>query len=157
LTKECVNPRPNRLVVEPRIGSSSNEVSIRWGRLLQSCHVAVRIEHQKVCPMAILFAATYSNRTASLVLDGCYGRLARAPDYPWGIPSEVLERALAQVRDAQFTVDAGDVSGPRYLAPHAMLEPEFVAQWWRYSRYTTSPSAAAPAHPGTHIGAVPPR
>ena len=94
-------------------------------------------------PMAILFAATYPNRTASLVLDGCYGRLARAPDYPWGVPNEVLERALARVRDAQLSGDAGDVSGLRYLAPHAMQDSEFVAQWRRYSRYTSSPSAAA--------------
>jgi class 3 adenylate cyclase len=94
-------------------------------------------------PMAILFAATYPNRTASLVLDGCYARLARAPDYPWGIPNEVLEQALARVRDAQLTGEAGDVSGLRYLAPHAMQDAEFVAQWRRYSRYTTSPSAAA--------------
>ena len=94
-------------------------------------------------PVAILFAATYPNRTASLVLDGCYARLSRAPDYSWGIPSEVLEQALARVRDAQLTGEAGDVSGLRYLAPHALQDAEFVAQWRRYSRYTTSPSAAA--------------
>ena len=58
--------------------------------------------------MAILFAATYPNRTASLVLDGCYARLSRAPDYPWGIPSEILEQALARVRDAQLTGEAGE-------------------------------------------------
>ena len=45
---------------------------------------------------AMFFAATYPNRTASLVLDGCYARLARAPDYPWGWPMEVLEQAAAR-------------------------------------------------------------
>jgi pimeloyl-ACP methyl ester carboxylesterase len=94
-------------------------------------------------PVAILFAATYPNRTASLVLDGCFARLARAPDYPCGIPNEVLEQALARVRDAQLTGEAYDVSGLRYLAPHALQDAEFVAQWGRYSRYTASPSAAA--------------
>jgi class 3 adenylate cyclase len=102
-------------------------------------------------PMAILFAATYPNRTASLVLDGCYARLARAHDYPWGIPNEILEQALARVRNAQLTGDAFDVSGLRYLAPHALQDAEFVAQWRRYSRYTSSPSAAAAeAEVGVH-------
>jgi pimeloyl-ACP methyl ester carboxylesterase len=32
---------------------------------------------------AIFFAASYPSRTASVVLDGCYARLAKAPDYPW--------------------------------------------------------------------------
>ena len=45
--------------------------------------------------LAIFFAASYPNRTSSLVLDGCYARLARAPDYPWGVPQEVLEQAVA--------------------------------------------------------------
>ena len=45
--------------------------------------------------LAIFFAASYPNRTSSLVLDGCYARLARAPDYPWGVPTEILEQAVA--------------------------------------------------------------
>ena len=44
--------------------------------------------------LAIFFAASYPNRTSSLVLDGCYARLARAPDYPWGVPKEILEQAI---------------------------------------------------------------
>jgi pimeloyl-ACP methyl ester carboxylesterase len=94
-------------------------------------------------PLAILFAATYPNRTASLVLDGCYARLARAPDYPWGIPEKDLEQALARVCDAQLAGDVDDASGLRYLAPHALQDAEFVAQWGRISRYTASPSATA--------------
>ena len=49
---------------------------------------------------AIFFAATYPNRISSLVLDGCYARLARAPGYPCGVPTEVLEHALARVYGA---------------------------------------------------------
>ena len=45
--------------------------------------------------LAIFFAASYPNRTSSLVLDGCYARLARASDYPWGVPQEILEQAVA--------------------------------------------------------------
>src|SRR5262249_25966904 len=35
---------------------------------------------------AALFAATYPTRVSSLVLHGCYARMARAEDYPWGVP-----------------------------------------------------------------------
>jgi pimeloyl-ACP methyl ester carboxylesterase len=44
--------------------------------------------------LAIFFAATYPERTASLVLVGCHARLAQAPDCPWGVPADVLERGL---------------------------------------------------------------
>jgi class 3 adenylate cyclase len=92
--------------------------------------------------MAIFFAASYPNRTASLVLDGCYARLARAPDYPWGVPGEVLEQAVARVNDARLGGDAIEFAGLRYLAPHALEDAEFVAQYRRYYRYISSPAAA---------------
>jgi class 3 adenylate cyclase len=90
---------------------------------------------------AIFFAATYPNRTASLVLDGCWARLARAPDYPFGIPSDVLEQAVASV-GARGASDPVDYTSLRYLAPEAMKDPEFFAQFKRYHRNTSSPSAA---------------
>ena len=34
--------------------------------------------------MSILFAATYPDRTAALVLRSCSPRTLWAPDYPWG-------------------------------------------------------------------------
>ena len=41
--------------------------------------------------LAILFAATYPERVSALVLYGAYARLAWAPDYPDGIPDEMLD------------------------------------------------------------------
>jgi pimeloyl-ACP methyl ester carboxylesterase len=35
-------------------------------------------------PMSLLFAATYPERTAALVLRGGFPRTMWAPDYPWG-------------------------------------------------------------------------
>lgn len=52
--------------------------------------------------MAIFFAASHPNRTSALVLDGCYARLARAPDYPWGVPETALANALALSADARL-------------------------------------------------------
>ena len=86
--------------------------------------------------LAIFFAATYPKRTSALVLDGCTARLARAADYPWGWPKEVLDRALAGV-----TPERGAES-IRPVAPNAMRDPEFVAQWERYSRSVNSPATA---------------
>jgi class 3 adenylate cyclase len=87
--------------------------------------------------LAIFFAASYPNRTSALVLDGCYARLARAPDYPWGVPQEILEQAAAG--------DEGGVGftehGLMYIAPSAMKDPAFVTQWQRLSRSTLGPTA----------------
>jgi class 3 adenylate cyclase len=46
--------------------------------------------------MSILFAATYPERTAALVLYGAQARFLRAEDYPWGIDPEQYERVLAE-------------------------------------------------------------
>jgi class 3 adenylate cyclase/pimeloyl-ACP methyl ester carboxylesterase len=87
---------------------------------------------------AIFFAASYPNRTSSLVLAGCNARLARAPDYPWGVPSETLVRAIVRVEggagSAQDTL--------RYVAPNALRDAEFMSQWNRYIRSVASPAAA---------------
>jgi class 3 adenylate cyclase len=92
--------------------------------------------------VAMFFAASYPNRTASLVLDGCYARLAQAPDYPWGVPREVLDQAVARVADARVGAgDAVEVAGLRYMAPHALHDAEFMAQYRRFYRYTSSPAA----------------
>ena len=87
-------------------------------------------------PLAVFFAATYPTRTSSLVLDGCFARLARAPDYPWGVSTEVLERAVARVGES-----AGRDEGWRLVAPTAMQDPEVRAQLSRFSRSSNSPAA----------------
>ena len=43
-------------------------------------------------PMSLLFAATYPERTAALVLIGGYARAMWAPDYPWGWTEERYRR-----------------------------------------------------------------
>jgi class 3 adenylate cyclase len=48
-------------------------------------------------PLACLFAATHPERTLGLVLMNTAPRFARAPDYPWGIRREELERTLAEM------------------------------------------------------------
>jgi class 3 adenylate cyclase len=87
--------------------------------------------------LAIFFAASYPQRVSSLVLDGCYARLARAPDFPWGVPREVLDQALNRVRGAADPVGESTL---RYMAPKAMRDdPEFVVQWQRFTRSLYGP------------------
>jgi class 3 adenylate cyclase/alpha-beta hydrolase superfamily lysophospholipase len=45
-------------------------------------------------PMSLLFAATYPERVAALVLYGTFARMTRTPDYPWGYPTELMERTV---------------------------------------------------------------
>src|SRR6476646_10535408 len=45
--------------------------------------------------MALLFAATYPDRTAALVLRSAFPRRMWAPDYPWGRTEEEYEREVA--------------------------------------------------------------
>jgi class 3 adenylate cyclase len=86
--------------------------------------------------LAIFFAASYPSRVSSLVLDGCYARLVRAADYPWGAPKEVLDKAVAHIEGG-----AGPGSGLAYTAPNAIRDPEFVAQWRRFTRSLGGPAA----------------
>jgi class 3 adenylate cyclase len=44
--------------------------------------------------MSILFAATYPERTAALVVRSGYPRRMWAPDYPWGLTEEEYEREV---------------------------------------------------------------
>ena len=76
---------------------------------------------------AIYFAASQPNRTSALVLHGCYARFAQTPDYPFGVPEAVLDKAIAHVvPDGDFE---GEYLGMKYMAPHALRDPEFVRMW----------------------------
>jgi pimeloyl-ACP methyl ester carboxylesterase len=45
-------------------------------------------------PMALLYAATYPQRTSAMVLYGSYAKRSWAPDYPFGWNDEQWQRAL---------------------------------------------------------------
>ena len=105
--------------------------------------------------LAIFFAASYPNRTSALVLHGCYARFAEAPDYPFGAPRPILDRAVARVvPEGDY---AGEFLGLRYIAPYALRDPEFVKMWGRLVRSATNPATArrmADQHMFTDVRAV---
>ncbi|WP_245277977.1 alpha/beta hydrolase [Rhizobium leguminosarum] len=58
--------------------------------------------------MCMLFAATYPERTAALILHGAYARGLWSPDYPWGRTREELEEELLAIeRDWGRPADLG--------------------------------------------------
>jgi class 3 adenylate cyclase len=85
----------------------------------------------------LLFAATYPERTASLVLLNSYARLAWSEDYPWGIRPEDAEGLLN-------AIEAGWGKGVAFEALVAsQSDNASMRGWWaRYQRLAASPGAA---------------
>jgi pimeloyl-ACP methyl ester carboxylesterase/class 3 adenylate cyclase len=88
-------------------------------------------------PMCALFAATYPERTASLIMIGSYARRLSAPDYPWGIEPAEREEYIESVKR--------EWGGPVALARRApsMATDARFSQWWaRLLRMGASPATA---------------
>ena len=88
-------------------------------------------------PMAVLFSASFPERVSHLVLYGTYAKILRGPDYPSGLPREVLDAFLERT--------AGNWGGAETLAiwsPTAAADPAAAEFWGRLMRSGTSPRAA---------------
>jgi pimeloyl-ACP methyl ester carboxylesterase len=87
--------------------------------------------------LSLLFAATYPSRTTALVLLNSYARLAHAPDYPHGIPSEQAQGLLQAIEEGW----GKGVAFEALVASQADNAP--MKSWWsRYQRLAASPGAA---------------
>jgi class 3 adenylate cyclase len=89
--------------------------------------------------VAMLFAATYPERTSGLVLIDAYARLASDDGYE-GWDSEFLDTTLAAFADFWGTGDPGWVSA---VAPSQAANALFCEQLGRLERGSISPGAAA--------------
>lgn len=88
-------------------------------------------------PMCSLFAATYPELTAALVMIGTYAKRIRDDDYPWGVSAED--------RDAFFELmrrDWGKPVGIEERAPSLADDEDFREWWATYLRMGASPGAA---------------
>lgn len=85
-------------------------------------------------PMALTYCAAHPDRVSGLILVNSYARLARADDYPAGVPDALRERVL-QVPLASPTVAAG-LGG-------SSSDRRFIQWWTRYHRNAASPGVAA--------------
>ncbi|MGH6912590.1 MAG: adenylate/guanylate cyclase domain-containing protein [Geminicoccales bacterium] len=96
---------------------------------------AVLFGYSEGGPMAILFAATYPQRTAALVVYGSYARRAFSDDYPWAPTKEARSRYAQQIES-----DWGWEADMRTMCPSADAA---MAQWWgARARASASPGAA---------------
>lgn len=91
--------------------------------------------------MATLFAATYPQRTAGLILYGapaCYGR---RPDWPYGTSDEEFEASWREYKDRNFQDDFNTEYWRRWFGPH--LRDDLVFRDWflRIRRAMGSPTA----------------
>ncbi|HET8578956.1 MAG TPA: adenylate/guanylate cyclase domain-containing protein [Methylomirabilota bacterium] len=88
-------------------------------------------------PMCLMFAATYPQRTAALVLYGTWARFTRAPDYPIGMPSDALRGFLELIEKLWGTGFSADV-----FAPSMAGNERFRESWARLERLGVSPASA---------------
>ena len=86
--------------------------------------------------MSILFAATYPERTAALVVRSAYPRRMWAPDYPWGQTEEAYERDVER---------ALQVFGPREQGRESVEQLGQFTDPRRTRSSRCSASARAPA------------
>ena len=87
--------------------------------------------------MSALFAATYPERTAGLVMIGAYARWMWSADHPWGIAVERYPRHTEKIRR-----EWGGPIGIEQRAP-SLAHDEAFRQWWaRFLRMSASPGAA---------------
>src|SRR5256885_4031145 len=87
--------------------------------------------------MSCLFAATYPERTAGIIIDGSYPSRLRRPGYPWGMTEAQLQRTLDRAKETW-----GRVVDMRGYAPTQIDNPE-VARWWAtFTQMSASPGDA---------------
>ena len=87
--------------------------------------------------LTMLFAATYPQRTAGLVLVDGYARLTGTEDYFPDLPNSMSEAAVGQVREAW-----GHGGMLRAFAPAEYRNPDLVRRYGWYERQSASPAEA---------------
>jgi class 3 adenylate cyclase len=91
--------------------------------------------------LSVLFTATYPERVSALVLYGAYPRMAKAPDYPDGIPEEVLADGMREI-EGSWGRGHGEGLFLHALAPDRAHDPAWQKTHGRWERLSASPGAA---------------
>jgi class 3 adenylate cyclase len=88
-------------------------------------------------PAATMLAAAHADRVTAMVQYGTYARLAQAPDYPQGVPVEVMKSFWRRTQETW-----GDPNSVEAWAPSHRGDPELRDWWGRLVRSGASPSVA---------------
>lgn len=81
-----------------------------------------------------LFAATYPERTAGLILCNTFAYIRHSDDHPWALGQEELDDFLDVVHR-----EWGRGISIRYFAPNHAGDAAFVERWGRFERRAVSP------------------
>jgi len=91
--------------------------------------------------LSILFTATYPERVSALVLYGAYPRMAWAPDYPDGVPEEIVDAGLGHLEEHWGRGLEGGI--PVWaLTPDRVDDPARRKAHGKWERLSASPGAA---------------
>lgn len=93
--------------------------------------------------MALLFTATYPERTSALVLVNASARVARGDDYRIGLPRKLLDQILENLSRTWGTGDILDLSGPELAK-----DPGLKAAFGRYQRLAMPPGTVQATYGG---------
>jgi len=96
---------------------------------------------QSGSPLAILFAATYPERTDALLLLEPLVKGTWSPDYPWSPTEDEWRQRLAEIREGWGHRDYFERLLDEW-APDAPEEPEFLDWFVTHMRRSLSPGAA---------------
>ncbi|MBA3692704.1 MAG: alpha/beta fold hydrolase [Acidobacteria bacterium] len=88
-------------------------------------------------PMCSLFAATYPEKTAALVMIGTYAKRIWEEDYPWGVSLAYRDKFFELLQ-----TDWGKPVGIEERAPSLATDEDFRNWWATYLRMGASPGAA---------------
>jgi TolB-like protein/pimeloyl-ACP methyl ester carboxylesterase/Tfp pilus assembly protein PilF/predicted Ser/Thr protein kinase len=88
-------------------------------------------------PMCALFAATYPERTAALVMYGSYAKRIWSPDYPWAPTPGERQKFFDLIQQGW-----GGVVDIEVMAPSRATDERFREWWAAYLRRSASPGAA---------------
>jgi class 3 adenylate cyclase len=87
-------------------------------------------------PMCILFAATYPERAAGLVLCNTFACILRSDDHPWGVSRKASESLRHSIDESW-----GTGITPLLFAPSRANDEAFVRSWARFERHAVSRGA----------------
>jgi class 3 adenylate cyclase len=99
---------------------------------------AALLSHSEGGNLAVLYAATYPERTRALVTTGMFAARVWSPEYPWAPTPEERERSIEAVAREWGT------PGPLVdLVPSMVHDRAFMERYAAYTRRSASPGAAA--------------
>jgi pimeloyl-ACP methyl ester carboxylesterase len=92
--------------------------------------------------MSILFAATYPERVAALVLRSAFPRRMWAPDYPWGSTEDEYQRQV----ERDLRIFGSREEAERAVSELGQFQGEELNSFVDYLRYAASPGAVEALH-----------